>query len=211
MSEEIRLLPTSRETARDASAPSDGELLARCAAGDERAMRLLYEREVDAVHRKLRAVLGSDPDVDDLVQNTFVRAFRALGSFRGDSKLSTWLCRIALNVAYAHLASAPRRRSRNAIDADELQLVDARPDSDVLVEQRERVRRMYALLEGESPENRLAFVMTFVEGHTIDEAAELLDTSRNTIAARARRTRARLVDAMARHESGAREPEGSGP
>ncbi len=197
----------SAEPQADTSADNERALIERCCAGDERAIRLLYEAHVESVNRKLAAMLGPDPELDDLVQMTFVRAFQNLPRFRGDARLSTWLHRIALNLAYSHLASARRRRWLRTLDFTKLSVPSPIAPIDQAVEHAEWIEALYSALNRVKPKNRLAFVLTQIEGHTLDEAAELLGISRNTIAARVRRTRAYVRRALLRREQRNAPPE----
>src|SRR5678816_3269975 len=88
-------------------ADAERELLRRCTAGERAAQTLLFRQEVRRVHGLLYRVLGSSSALEDVIQETFIRVFRSLAQFRGDSQLSTWIGGIALNVAYGHLRSNP--------------------------------------------------------------------------------------------------------
>jgi RNA polymerase sigma-70 factor, ECF subfamily len=90
---------------------SDVELVTRIALGDERAMRALYERHKGMVGRLARASAASDADARELVQDTFVRAWRAAGSFRGESSVASWLRGIArhLMADYVHIQIRARK------------------------------------------------------------------------------------------------------
>src|ERR1700722_20320359 len=85
----------------------DFELARRCVSGDPAAHRELFQRERRRVHVILYRVLGSNGDMEDLLQETFIEVFRSIPGFRGEAALGTWLDRIAVRVAYAHLT---RRR-----------------------------------------------------------------------------------------------------
>ena len=85
------------------STRTDAELIAACVGGDERAQRELFRREYPRVNATIYRLLGSTRDVDDLAQETFIAVFRALSTFRGDSKLSTWIDRIAVRVVFHHI------------------------------------------------------------------------------------------------------------
>jgi RNA polymerase sigma-70 factor (ECF subfamily) len=91
---------------------SDAALVAACAVGDRAARAALFERHADAVFRFVSRMAASDDhDCDDLVQLTFLAAYRTAGSFRGDSVVRTWLCAIASNVVKNHARGEIRRRA----------------------------------------------------------------------------------------------------
>ena len=120
-------------------------LVARAATGDDAAFRALYERHRVDVARLAYRMLGPCSDLDDVVQEVFVQVYRSLRDFRRQSKLSTWLHRVTVNVVLMHRRSA---RSRPALThdpvADATAASDARPDEDA--ERRERVRAFARLL-----------------------------------------------------------------
>jgi RNA polymerase sigma-70 factor (ECF subfamily) len=183
-----------------ATAPDeDLPLIERARQADQRAMAALYRRHLPAVKRKLAAIVGADPELDDLIQQTFVRAFRQLDGFRGEARLSTWLQRIAINVALTHLASLRRRRwLLRPLELLGRPVADHRPSPAELVEHSERLAALYGVLSRLKPANLVVFVLFEIEQHTIDEIAELLGLSRNTVAARLRRTRAAVTRSLRR-------------
>ena len=85
-------------------ANADLELAKRCCSGERAAQRDLFHREKRRVHAALYRILGTNTDMDDLVQEAFLEIFRTLHHFRGEALLGTWIDRIAVRVAYAHIA-----------------------------------------------------------------------------------------------------------
>ena len=83
----------------------DRELIGRVLAGDPRAERELYDAHVDRVFRLVYRMVGDSHRAQDYTQETFIRAFRRLADFRGESALSTWLCAIAISVTLNGLRS----------------------------------------------------------------------------------------------------------
>ena len=166
------------------SAPrSDADLIQACIDGDEGAQRALFRREYPRVHATIYRLLGNTRDVDDLVQETFIAAFRALGSYRGEAKLSTWIDRIAVRLVFHHIRARRPTASLAAI---------AEPGGGDLEEQthaREGLRRLYEVLAAMTPEARTAFTLYAIDGRSIAEVAELTGTS--TVAAKLRIWRAR--------------------
>src|ERR1700716_3765738 len=105
---------------------TDLELVARWKAGDQRAATLLVERHADAVSRFVSS-LGARSDAEDVVQETFVRAFGSIDGFRGESSLRTWLFTIA-----RRLVPDPRRSDRRRGEQVEVQDADVRTEFDPL-------------------------------------------------------------------------------
>lgn len=145
---------------------SDAGLVAACAAADRTARAQLFERHVDAIHRFVSRMRGSDADlVDDLVQMTFVRAFGAARTFRGTSARS-WLYGIAANVVREHARKEIRRKRALSLVADELPRT-AQPG-------RIELARLPAALEALPHELRAAFVLIDLEGEKGCDAAAAL-------------------------------------
>ena len=167
-----------------AAPASDAELLAACIAGDASAQRVLFRREYPRVHATVYRLLGNLRDVDDLVQDTFIAAFRALATYRGDAKLSTWIDRIAVRVVFHHIRA--RRPSVSLESVREPGTTGAAEDQ---AHAREGLRRLYAVLATMSPDARAAFALYAIDGRSIAEVAAVTGTS--MVAAKVRIWRAR--------------------
>ncbi len=95
---------------------AQAELLEQARAGDERALRIIYEQHENQVRNHLHRLLGRDSEIDDLVQIVFSRAFRALDRFEGKAAISTWLYRITVNTTHNLLRQRFRsERLRRAV------------------------------------------------------------------------------------------------
>ena len=152
----------------------DAALVARCLAGDRAAERDLFRREKGRVHGTLYRVLGSNRDMDDLIQETFLEVFRSLKGFRGEAKLSTWIDRIAVRVAYRHISQKkPVPVALELISEPE----GEDPEADSRAQAREGLRRLYAVLATFPPPARLAFALHVLDGRSIAEVAKLVGAS----------------------------------
>ena len=171
---------------------SDAELIERVLAGDPDAERALYDAHVDRVFRLVHRMAGDLDRAQDWVQETFIRAFRKLGDFRGESALSTWLCSIAMSVSLNGLRAVKRARER------EVALDDATP---VGFEPREAdpdLRTRLAEAIDDLPDGyRAVFVMHDVEGFTHEESGRALGVQPGTSKAQLFRARAKLRHALA--------------
>lgn len=159
------------------------ELLAAAAEGDDAAMTAFVRQTQSEVWR-LCSLLGSADDVDDLVQDTFVRALGSVRTYRGESSVRSWLFAIARNTCADHVRQ--RRRRRRVLDA----VRNQRPrthTNDVAI--------THHLLAGLAPDRREAFVMTQLLGLSYEEAAAALDCPIGTIRSRVARARADLAGA----------------
>ncbi|HEU5055678.1 MAG TPA: RNA polymerase sigma factor [Kofleriaceae bacterium] len=172
--------------AQPALAEDDLALARRCASGDSAAQRQLFREQRVRVHRTLYRILGSNRDMEDLVQDVFIEVFRSLDSFRGESKLSTWIARITSRVAMAHIG----RRKPVAQSLDALPEVEARePAADRVAEAREAAERLYRALDRVDAVQRVAFSLHVIEGMPLREVAAVMDAS--LVATKSRVWRAR--------------------
>ncbi len=164
----------------------DAELVAACVAGDMAAQRALFRREYPRVNATVYRLVGSTRDADDLVQETFIAVFRGLSRFRGDSKLATWIDRIAVRVVFHHI----RARGRAPIPLDVIGDIEgAGSSTDAQAHARDGLRRLYGALAELTPEARTAFALFAIDGRSIAEVAQLTQTS--FVAAKCRIWRAR--------------------
>lgn len=165
---------TARTQADD---PTDLDLIARWKSGDERAATLLVERHAEAIARFVTSV-GAREDVEDLVQETFVRAFGSLDSFRGESSLRTWLFTIARRLLLDRRRSERRRGggSRMAMDVKDTDAVTEYDPLDSVVAD-ETERRMREAMVRLTPTQREVFTLRVSEGMSYREIAEAVDTT----------------------------------
>jgi RNA polymerase sigma-70 factor (ECF subfamily) len=155
------------------AADRERRLLERIRGGDVAAFDELVTRHRLAVYRVARRVLGSHEAADEAAQETFVRAWRSIGGFRGDAQLSTWLIRIALNVSRTLAAARPRTEPLD--DAD--RLAGGETAADALVAHREsgaELRRAVALLP---PRQREVVALKVYSDMTYDDVAEAMGLS----------------------------------
>jgi len=154
--------------------PDEARLIARAAAGETAAFRTLYERHRNDVARLVYRMLGARSDLEDVIQEVFIQAFRSLKDFRGQSKFSTWLHRVTVNVVLMHRRAA---RSR-PVFADEppgdpsLRSEDLAPDEDA--DRRERMRAFSRLLSRLADKKRVVFVLHELEGIAPAEIAKIV-------------------------------------
>jgi RNA polymerase sigma-70 factor (ECF subfamily) len=195
-------IPAARPLPADE--PSDAALAARVAAREAGAFELLMRRYNRRLFRVARAILRSDQDAEDAVQDGYLAAYRAIGRFRGDASLSTWLTRIVINEAYARIRKAgsatviPLAEAHEMSDesSDAFRAPDEAPDTAAL---RGELRRLLERHIDALPEQfRTAFVLRDVEELSVEEAAAALDVPAATVRTRAHRARALLRTALAR-------------
>jgi RNA polymerase sigma-70 factor (ECF subfamily) len=168
----------------------DLELARRAASGERVAQRELFLEQRTSVHRALYRILGSNRDLEDLLQDAFIEIFRALPSFRGDSTLGRWCQTIAVRIAYLTIS----RRRPPAVD---LALVEESVANDVDVRRhvqvREATRRLYAALDRIEAKQRIAFALAVIDGKSLTEVADLTETSMFAVKTRVWRARRELM------------------
>lgn len=176
-------------------AVGDAELVERMAEGDRDALGALFDRHHGALYGFLaRASDASDSEVEDLVQTTFLEAFRSAGRFRGSSAPRTWLFAIGGNIARMH-RRATRRRARAMQRLADLPERSAAGLDARLADQRALARVEAAL--GELPHDvRVAYVMCVIEHVPSDDAARALGVARGTIWRRVHEARQALRAAV---------------
>jgi RNA polymerase sigma-70 factor (ECF subfamily) len=184
-------------SAHRASEADDAALIAAARLGDGAAFASLFRRHADAVRTRITRLVGPVAERDDLVQQVFMALHRGLPGYRNEAKLSTYLHRIAVNIAYDHL-----RGRRRAPETDG-SLDDATPDEplgpavDDQIAARADLARLLALLDQLSPKKRIAFVLVAVEGCSLAEAAELIGDRVGAVKQRALHARRDLLARLA--------------
>jgi RNA polymerase sigma-70 factor, ECF subfamily len=173
----------------------DRTLVERAAAGDDDAFGELVGRHQVGVFNLARALTGADEDAEDVAQETFVRVFRGLGRFRGESAFRTWLYRIAVNVARSH---GRRRGARQAVWQP---LPEAGPepaDSGAADPEADAIRRQAidAALGALADDMRAAVLLRDVEGLEYAEIAAALGVPIGTVESRIFRGRQRLRELL---------------
>jgi RNA polymerase sigma-70 factor (ECF subfamily) len=164
----------------------DHDLIRQAAGGDQPAFEALVRRNTPAVWRMARSMLNDDMAAEEAVQDTFLKAYRNLHTFRGEAKVSTWLLTIChracidrLRLKRADVVSLDAvRRERGREDRPELRLA------------------LEAALADLPHEEREAFVLVAVTGHSREEAAEIVGVPASTMRSRVARARQRLAEAL---------------
>ncbi|MEX2177406.1 MAG: RNA polymerase sigma factor [Gemmatimonadaceae bacterium] len=157
--------------------PSDPELISRWKAGDQRAAAALVGRHADALARFAASNWGaglSHADIEELVQDTFVRAFGSLDGFRGESSFRTWLISIERRLMLDR-RRAERRRPRESEITDDAAATEFDALDDLLA--REAAARVRDAMSQLTPTQREVFVLRVNEGLSYREIAQAVDTT----------------------------------
>jgi RNA polymerase sigma-70 factor (ECF subfamily) len=169
-------------------------LVDRCLEGQEAAARDLFRRHRARVHASLYRILGSNRDMDDLLQEVFVQVFASLRSWRAEASLATWIDRIAVRVAWRSIAKKRSRPPEAELVEDEAAAPDIHGAR--AAHAREGVRRLYAALATLSPPARVAFALHEIDGRPMAEVASVTGTSLTATKLRVWRAR-RALHALA--------------
>jgi RNA polymerase sigma-70 factor (ECF subfamily) len=176
----------------------DSDLIDLVRAGEEAAIRTVMQNNNRRLYRIARGVLRNDGEAEDVVQETYVRAFTHLDSFRGDSSFATWLARIAMNEALGRL-----RRRRPGVEWTtlrpgvlEAQIIQfphsAASDPEKIMAQREIQAVVEHAIDDLPEAFRLVFITRVMEGMNVEETAEILGLKPETVKTRLHRARIML-------------------
>jgi RNA polymerase sigma-70 factor (ECF subfamily) len=180
-----------------AATRSDNELLCRARAGDRAAFGAIVARANQPLFRVARSVVRDDSEAEDVLQESYLRAFRAIGGFRGEADILTWLTRIVVNEARGRLR---KRRPTVAVEQIEraqeagaaILAFPAPPgfDSPEAAAESAHLRRMIEAAIDDLPEPfRLVFILRDVDGRSIEETAAALGIPAATVKTRLHRAR----------------------
>jgi len=201
-------MPTAR-TLKHAPLPAaatDAELVERAANGDESAFERIMRTNNRLLFRTARSILKSDAEAEDALQEAYLRAWRALSTFRADSKLSTWLVRIVINEALGrlrHRKSAqviPLESVMESFDPQTQESTEEDPDREPdSLAMRSQVRRLMEARIDLLPEAfRTVFMLRAVEELSVEEVSAALEIPQATVRTRFFRARSLLRESLSR-------------
>lgn len=195
-----------QEQSLDPNMP-DAELAKCVSAGSEPAFRILMRRYNQALFRTARSILRDDAEAEDALQDAYMAAYRAIGAFRGEAKLATWLTRIVVNESLARLRKSRRGAQVIPIDGDadaalviaEIRMSEESPNPTERDAIGAQSRKLIEAKIDELPDAfRTVFVMRAVDDMTIEEIAASLDIPEATVRTRFFRARGLMREALAR-------------
>lgn len=180
---------------------TEDQLVKLSIQGDTRAFEELVAQYQNKVYALSFRYMGNEEDAYDMAQEAFIKAFRSLRSFKGNSSFSTWLYRITTNVCLDELRRRKRKISPISLDepvatrdGDEVEkeIADTSLSADILYEQKEFSQYINDLLNEMKPEHKTAIVLRDVMGFSYEEIAEVLNCSMGTVKSRISRAREAL-------------------
>jgi len=181
---------------RQQSPPSveDGALVARARAGDLLAFEELVRLYADRLHAVVRRLVDNQHEAEEVTQEAFLRAWRGIATFKGDSQFFTWLYRIGVNEA--HRRTTHRRAPVASLEEQLVEPVDTRPEPPRRLEQGDLRHALERAVQGLKPDQRAPLVLRDIEGLSTAEAAAILDLGEAAFKSRLHRARLAVRDAV---------------
>jgi RNA polymerase sigma-70 factor, ECF subfamily len=202
MAEELSVKPIRALTWPDVGG-REAALVQRCAAGDEDACAALVDEHQRLVYQLALHLLGDHNEALDLSQEVFLRVFRTIHRFRGQSALRTWIYRIAINQARNRMRWWRRRRRGQQVSLDdhvrahgELPSESATTSPERVYRQKEVAGRIWQALEALPFDQKTAIVLREIDGLSYDEIAFSLGVAVGTVKSRLARARGSLREAL---------------
>ncbi len=180
----------------------DHSLVAACRAGQTEAFGVLVRRYQDRLYPTICRLMGSPEDAQDILQDSFVRAFEKLEQFHGESSFYTWIYRIAVNLA---LSGHRKRQSRTVLGLlhagtkhPVVDPADESPEADpaLALERGEREAIIQEALDALGPDQRAVVVLKDFDGRRYEEISDLLNIPIGTVRSRLHRARSELRDRL---------------
>jgi RNA polymerase sigma-70 factor (ECF subfamily) len=180
------------------SGHTESELIRLASQGEARAIRSLYDRYSPRVYAVVRRIAGDDDLAQDYAQEAWIRAIRALPTFRGDARFSTWLHRIAVNAALQALRKSETRDKREGPEPEQVPVAPVHEDW-LLQKQLERA------LDGLPEGMRRVIILHDVEGYTHEEIGDVLGVTAGTSKSQLFKARAKMRVMLAGLDGAAQE------
>lgn len=181
---------------------TDAELVKRVQGGDSHAFDLLFERYKHRIHSLVGRFIDSYEDCEEVVQESFLKAYKALPRFRGESQFYTWLYRIAANTAKNFLASRSRRPTRSEVDVEdditvnELTSLHETDNPENILESSELEQIIKKAIQELEPELKSAVTLREYAGLSYEQIAEIMDCPVGTVRSRIFRAREAIAVQM---------------
>ena len=181
---------------RQQSPPSveDGALVARARAGDLLAFEELVRLYADRLHAVVRRLVDDQHEAEEVTQEAFLRAWRGIATFKGDSQFFTWLYRIGVNEA--HRRTSHPRAPVASLEEQFVEPADTRPEPPRRLEQDDLRHALERAVQALKPDQRAPLVLRDIEGLSTVEAAAILDLGEAAFKSRLHRARLAVRDAV---------------
>lgn len=181
----------------------DQQLVVRAQHGDQQAYGLLVSKYQRKLARLLSRLIRDPAEVEDVAQETFIKVYRALGSFRGDSAFYTWLYRIGINTAKNYLVSqgrrAPTSTDFDSVEAESFEEGELLRDNNTperMLFSKEIGETVNAAMEALPEELRTAITLREIEGMSYEDIAKMMDCPIGTVRSRIFRAREAVAEKL---------------
>ncbi|MEZ4775035.1 MAG: RNA polymerase sigma factor [Bacteroidia bacterium] len=174
----------------------DTELIERSRNGDQSAFRLLVERYERQVAGTVIGMMGNTEEAEDVGQEVFIRFFRSMDNFRGDSALGTYLTRIAINLSLNAIKKRKRKQIFNFFSTEDKAPVFQIPDTGQTREQVETQELVQKALLDLDKDFRAVLVLRMIEGYSSQETADMLGLPLGTVLSRLSRAQKKLKEIL---------------
>ncbi len=181
------------------------ELIAQLQRGDQSAFKQLVDEWESMVYNTALGIVQNVDDADDITQEVFVQVYQSVSSFKGESKLSTWLYRITVSRALDHLKKMKRKKRFGFIQAlmgnpEEEQVLPAEFDHPgVIMEKKEKAGELFKALNKLPDNQRIAFTLHKLEGQSYQEIADIMNTSLYAVESLMSRAKTNLKKVLANY------------
>ncbi len=185
-------------------ASSDEALVKRVQQGDVNAYNILVIKYQHKVAQIISKFVGNSADVNDVAQEAFIKAYKAINNFRGESSFYTWLYRIVVNAAKTYLESNSKRKNHIDVDSEEFQSIDSqgvltsKETPDKIIESQELQQVILSAMKELPEELRQAIMLREVEGMSYEDMADLLQIPIGTVRSRIFRARQFIEEKMSK-------------
>lgn len=162
---------------------NETELIEQLKQGDQTAFKTIVEQWQDMVYNTILGIVQNETEAEDLAQDVFIKVFEKIDSFKGDSKFSTWLYRIATTTALDHLRSKKRKKrfgflkSMSGGDGDNKDQVADFHHPGVSLDNKERAAVLFKAIEALPENQKLAYTLHKLEGLSYRDVSEVLNTT----------------------------------
>ena len=161
---------------------NETELIEQLKQGDETAFRTIVEQWKDMVYNTILGIVQNETEAEDLAQDVFIKVFEKISTFKGDSKFSTWLYRIATTTALDHLRSKKRKKRFGFLkslggDGDEKDSIPDFHNPGVSLDNKERAAVLFKAIDSLPENQKTAYTLHKLEGLSYRDVSEVLNTT----------------------------------
>lgn len=172
---------------------TNDELIKRAKGGDLRAFEDLVNAHKNVVFSLALRTLTNKQEAEEIAQDVFIKVFKSIQNFKGDSKFSTWLYRITYNCCLDHVRSKRKKFIEIPVDERPMDFLDDTKNALAMMQKDEKKKRILACLNALSPEDSAILTLYYFEEKNLNEVAKILDCKANSAKVRLHRARKRLA------------------